>query len=126
VAGVRYGAVKEAGIEKVKNSVLDAADILIDREPILCGVRVDRRLRLRIGETGEVPRARFWLWSGSTWKILAFPGAPEFADGTRDEYRPRVAAGEELRQVAKRFYVREAWRLLLSFVTFGAAWQLKG
>ena len=55
-ADIAQGAAEEARIEQVEHGVLDAADILIDRQPV-------RRLRpcrsasfdLRIGEAREVP-----------------------------------------------------------------------
>ena len=43
VAGIAHGTRKKARIEQVENRVLDAADVLIDRQPIVRGVDVDGR-----------------------------------------------------------------------------------
>ena len=52
---VPHGAREKARIEQVENCVLDAADVLIDRQPIVRGVEVNRRLRLR----GAVKRTKY-------------------------------------------------------------------
>jgi hypothetical protein len=39
----------------MKHGVLDAADILVDRQPIVGRRRVDRRARVRVREPREVP-----------------------------------------------------------------------
>jgi hypothetical protein len=39
MAGLTHGAGEEAGIEQVQDRVLDAADILIDRQPVVGGLR---------------------------------------------------------------------------------------
>ncbi|MNI09594.1 hypothetical protein D3C73_626710 [compost metagenome] len=54
-AGVRQGAGDEAGVEQVQDRVLDAADVLVDRQPFGRGGLVDRLGRLGIGEAGEIP-----------------------------------------------------------------------
>ena len=43
-------------VEQVQNRVLDAADILIDRQPVMRRVEVDGRLGLRRREANEIPR----------------------------------------------------------------------
>ena len=55
VAGRGHGAGKEARIEQVQNGVLDAADILVDRQPGVGGGLVGRRVGMRCGEAGEIP-----------------------------------------------------------------------
>ena len=55
VAGDPHGAGEEARVEKVKDRVLDAADILVDRQPGVCDLRHRRRLRTGRGEAGEIP-----------------------------------------------------------------------
>ena len=57
LAGVGQGSGDEAGIEQVQHGVLDAADILIDRHPIVGRRLVDRLVRRRVGKAGEVPGA---------------------------------------------------------------------
>jgi hypothetical protein len=42
---VLQGAGDEAGVEQVQHRVLDAADILVDRQPVVGGGLVDRRRR---------------------------------------------------------------------------------
>ncbi len=46
----------EARVQKVQHGVLDAADILIDRHPVVGGRPVDRLDGRRVGEAGEIPR----------------------------------------------------------------------
>src|SRR5262245_64593778 len=55
VPGLVHGAGEEARIEEMQDGVLDAAYILIDREPIADGIRIDWHLRMRRTETCEVP-----------------------------------------------------------------------
>jgi hypothetical protein len=50
-----HGAGEEARIEQVQDRVLDAADILIDRQPVVGGLRIGRTVAARRGEAGEVP-----------------------------------------------------------------------
>jgi hypothetical protein len=56
VAGVANGAREEARIQQVQNGVLDAADVLVDGQPISGGLLVDRGRGMRAGEAHEVPR----------------------------------------------------------------------
>ena len=53
--GLVHGAGEEARIEEMQDRVLDAADILVDREPVADGIRIDRHLRMRRAEAREVP-----------------------------------------------------------------------
>ena len=55
VTGLVHGAGEEARIEQMQDRVLDAADILIDRQPIADGVGVGRLARMRRAEAREVP-----------------------------------------------------------------------
>ena len=56
VPGLVHGAGEEARIQKMQNRVLDAADILIDRQPFVRSLGRRRRGFVpRIGEAGEVP-----------------------------------------------------------------------
>jgi hypothetical protein len=55
MAGLAHGAGEKARIEQVQDRVLDAADILIDRQPVIGGLRIGRRVGLRCGEAGEIP-----------------------------------------------------------------------
>ncbi len=57
VAGVAHGAGEEARIEEMQDRVLDAADILIDGQPIMRGVEVDGRRGFGRGEAHVVPGA---------------------------------------------------------------------
>ena len=50
-----HGAGEEARIEEMQDRMLDAADILIDGQPIADGVGVDRHWRMRRAEAREVP-----------------------------------------------------------------------
>ena len=51
-----HGAGPEARIEQVQDRVLDAADILVDRHPVVVLLAIERRrLEMRRGETVEVP-----------------------------------------------------------------------
>ena len=52
---VGQGAGDEAGVEQVQHRVLDAADILVDRQPVVGRRLVDRRL----GASGSVKRAKY-------------------------------------------------------------------
>jgi hypothetical protein len=52
---VRQGAGDEAGVEQMQHRVLNAADILVHRHPVVRGRAVDRLFSAGIGETGEVP-----------------------------------------------------------------------
>ena len=54
VVGHRPG--EEAGIEQMQDRVLDAADILIDRQPVGAGFRGHRRAGARRAEAREIPR----------------------------------------------------------------------
>ena len=57
VAGRLHRAGEEARVEQVQDRVLDAADVLIDRQPVVDHLAVGRRGRdPRIGEAREVPR----------------------------------------------------------------------
>ena len=47
VAGIAHGPREKARIEQVQNRVLDAADVLVDRQPVVRRVEVDRRRGLR-------------------------------------------------------------------------------
>ena len=55
VAGHLHGAGEEARIEEMQDRVLDAADVLVDRQPVIGGALVGRRRGMRRGEAGEVP-----------------------------------------------------------------------
>ena len=56
MAGLLHGAGEEARIEQVQDRVLDAADILVDRQPVIDGPAVGRPVgQPRIGEAGEIP-----------------------------------------------------------------------
>ena len=56
MSGLVHGAGEEARIEQMQDRVLDAADILIDRQPFVHDRAVGRRsLDPRIGEAREVP-----------------------------------------------------------------------
>ena len=56
VAGLLHRAGEEARVEQMQNRVLDAADILIDRQPVVDHLAVGRRVVVpRIGEAREVP-----------------------------------------------------------------------
>ena len=56
MAGGLHRAREEARVEQVQDRVLDAADILVDRQPVVDGLAVGRRGRdPRIGEAREVP-----------------------------------------------------------------------
>ena len=51
-----HGAGEEARIEQMQNRVLDAADVLVDRQPVVGDLAVGRRVLVpRIGEAREVP-----------------------------------------------------------------------
>ena len=54
-AGVAQGAGEEARVEQVENRMLDAADILVDGQPVAGFLPVDRLFRFRIAEAREVP-----------------------------------------------------------------------
>ena len=57
IAALAHRAGEEARIEKMQDRVLDAADILIDRQPMIGHRRIVRRRGIvRIGEAHEVPR----------------------------------------------------------------------
>ena len=56
VPGLVHGAGEEARIEEMQNRVLDAADILIDRQPVAGRIGVGRLARFRRAEAREVPR----------------------------------------------------------------------
>ena len=51
-----HRAREETRVEEMQDRMLDAADILIDRQPIAHGVRVGRHARARRTEAGKVPR----------------------------------------------------------------------
>ena len=57
IAALAHRASEEARIEKMQDRVLDAADILVDRQPMIghLGVVGSRRVG-RIGEAHEIPR----------------------------------------------------------------------
>ena len=55
VTGLVHGAGEEARIEEMQDRVLDAADILIDRQPIADGIGVDRLARVRRAEARKIP-----------------------------------------------------------------------
>ena len=57
LAVVVQGPGDEAGVEQVQDRVLDAADILVDRQPVVGRGLVDRLGGVRVGEAGEVPGA---------------------------------------------------------------------
>ena len=54
-AAVAQGAGEEAGVEQVEHRVLDAADVLIDGQPVGSFLLVDRLFRFRVGETRKIP-----------------------------------------------------------------------
>ncbi len=57
MAGRLHGAGEEAAVEQVQDRVLDAADVLVDRQPAIDHLAVGRRvLDPRISEAREVPR----------------------------------------------------------------------
>ena len=55
MAGLLHRAGEEARIEEVQDRVLDAADILVDGQPVIDDARHRRRLRVRRGEAREIP-----------------------------------------------------------------------
>src|SRR6266849_7802252 len=56
MAGRMHGAAKEAAVEQMKNRMLDAADILVDRQPRIDHAAVGRaRFKPRIGESSKIP-----------------------------------------------------------------------
>ena len=56
MAGERHGTCEEARVQQMQNRVLDAADILINRQPLLHRLQ-RRRVSFveRIGEPGKIP-----------------------------------------------------------------------
>ena len=57
VAALAHGAREEARIEKMQDRVLDAADILVDRQPVIGHLGIVGRRRVgRVGEAHEIPR----------------------------------------------------------------------
>ena len=56
MAGRLHRAGEEARVEQMQNRVLDAADVLIDRQPLIDLRAIGRRIDPRIGEAREVPR----------------------------------------------------------------------
>ena len=57
MAALAHRAGEEARIEQMQDRMLDAADILIDRQPVIGDRRIGRGRSVgRIGEAGEVPR----------------------------------------------------------------------
>ena len=57
ISALAHGAGEEARIEKMQDRVLDAADILVDRQPMIGHRRIVRRRGIvRIGEAHEIPR----------------------------------------------------------------------
>ncbi len=58
IAAIPERAHEEAGIEQVQHRMLDAADILVDRHPVVVLLGVERLVfHVRRGEAGEVPGA---------------------------------------------------------------------
>ena len=57
VAGGAHRAREEARVEQVQDGVLDAADVLVHRQPVGGGLLVDGRVGVRRREAHEVPRA---------------------------------------------------------------------
>src|SRR5690606_18142706 len=55
MAGLSHGARKEARIEEMEDRMLDAADILIDGEPVIGRLRVGRIILPGRGEAYEIP-----------------------------------------------------------------------
>ena len=56
IAAVEQRAGEEARIEEMQDRVLDAADVLVDRQPILDGLPVERRCRpFGRAESREIP-----------------------------------------------------------------------
>src|SRR3546814_18523154 len=55
IAAAPQRAGKEAGIEEVQHRMLDAADILVDRQPVIGGCPGKRLVALRRAEAGEIP-----------------------------------------------------------------------
>ena len=55
--GLLHRAGEEARIEQMQDRVLDAADILVDRHPVIDRRAIDRHRRARAAEAGEIPRA---------------------------------------------------------------------
>ena len=56
VTGRLHGAGEEAAVEQVQDRMLDAADILVDRQPLVdCPALGRRRRDPGIGEAGEIP-----------------------------------------------------------------------
>ncbi len=53
-AFVTQGPGDETRVEQMQHRVFDASDVLVHRQPAV-GRRADRRLRVRIGEAGEIP-----------------------------------------------------------------------
>ena len=54
---VLQGAGDEAGVQQVQDRVLDAADVLVDRHPVVRGFLAHGLGGLGVGEAGEVPAA---------------------------------------------------------------------
>ena len=57
VAGLAHRPVEEARVEQVQDRVLDAADVLVDRHPVVERGLVGRRLGVGRREAREIPRA---------------------------------------------------------------------
>ena len=57
ISNIAQGAGKESRIEKMKNSVFDTANILIDGHPIGSGFSAETLWMLGIGEAQEIPGA---------------------------------------------------------------------
>ena len=58
IAAILHGAGEEARIEQVQDRVLDAADILVDGQPVIGrSSRSSGSLRMRRAEAGEIPGA---------------------------------------------------------------------
>ena len=55
MAGVAHGSREKARIEQMQNRVLDAADVLVDGQPVFRRLHVDRGFGFRRGEAHEVP-----------------------------------------------------------------------
>ena len=45
----------EPGVEQVQDRVLDPADVLLDRQPLLDHFRIERLIRRLAGKTQEIP-----------------------------------------------------------------------
>ena len=82
MASRRHCADKKARVEQVQDRVLDTADILVDGQPVVDGLLIDRRRGVRRGKAGKIPGAvderihgvrLARRWFGAGWTGDVFP-----------------------------------------------------